>query len=286
MLGERDREILGFAAEHRFVLARQVARLVGISERSAADRLRKLEKARYFVREEGREGDSFAYLATDRAMRAAQSTLPVPRPIDPAVYRHEAALGWLALEARDGRFGPVRDVVTERRMRSHDGRTADRNDRYGVWLGGVGPGGRDRMHHPDLVIDTASGHRVAFELELTGKGRVRRERILEAYAAEPRIAQVVYLVENRSTGRAVQRSAARLGISGLINVQAVSMQPPARGNAGRGIERPGPGRPPSDTSRQRSDSSRPPSDTSRQRSNTSRQRSNTSRQRSDIGWEL
>ena len=237
LLGERDLEILAFAAEHRFVLARQVARLVEISERAAADRLRDLHRGLYFHRERGGDGEPLAYRVTSAGLKACGSSLPAPRPIDPAVYRHDAALGWLALEARAGRFGPVVDVVTERRMRSHDGRTTERGERFGVWLGGVGPGGSDRMHHPDLIIDTASGHRAAFELELTGKGRVRRERILEAYAADPRIAAVVYLVENRATGRAVERSAARLGIADLVHVHAVTLDRVSRSGEGRSHRR-------------------------------------------------
>lgn len=236
VLGERDRELLAFAAEHRFVLARQAARLVGITERAAADRLRELHRAGYFLRERGGDREPLAYRITTAGLKTAGSRLSAPRPIDPAVYRHDAALGWLALEARAGRFGPVTDVVSERRMRSHDARTTERSDRFGVWLGGVGPGGRDRMHHPDLMITTGTGHRVAFELELTGKGPARRERILEAYAADPRIDAVVYLVEHRATGRAVQRSAARLGIGDLIHVQNVSLANvtrPAEGGTGR-----------------------------------------------------
>ncbi len=63
------------------------------------------------------------------------------------------------LAARAGRFGAGARVISERHMRSHDGRTAERARRYGVRLGGVGPGGRDCLHYPDLVLVTDTGHR-------------------------------------------------------------------------------------------------------------------------------
>ena len=74
---------------------------------------------------------------------------------------------------------------------------------------------------------------MAFELELSTKEVVRRERILAGYAADRRIDAVVYLVEHRSVGRAIERSAARMGISHLVRVQRVSMAPSAAKQSGR-----------------------------------------------------
>ncbi|HEX3689388.1 MAG TPA: hypothetical protein VHV28_06810, partial [Solirubrobacteraceae bacterium] len=128
-------------------------------------------------------------------------------------------------------FGPPEQVVSERRMRSHDGRQSDRDRdrsrRFGVYLGGAGPAGRDRLHYPDLVLVTRSGHRVAFELELSTKEVARREGILAGYAADRRIDAVVYLVDRASVGRAIERSAARMGIADLVRVQRVSLEPAA-----------------------------------------------------------
>ena len=42
-------------------------------------------------------------------------------------------------------------------MRSADGRAPAAGPRFGVRLGGVGPGGRDRLHYPDMVIVTDTG---------------------------------------------------------------------------------------------------------------------------------
>ncbi|HEX3978225.1 MAG TPA: hypothetical protein VHW96_18290 [Solirubrobacteraceae bacterium] len=222
---DADRTLLRFTAEHRFVIAAQVATLLGVSDAAAESRLRRLGTGGHLRhRKELHRGPTWHQI-TAAGLRAAGSDLPAPRGFDLATHRHDTGLGWLMLSAQAGRFGAVERVISERRMRSHDGRAEDRARRYGVRLGGVGPGGRDRLHYPDLVLVTKSGHRVAFELELSTKEVARRERILAGYAADRRIDAAVYLVEHRAVGRAIERSAARMGVSHLVKVQRVSMAP-------------------------------------------------------------
>jgi hypothetical protein len=227
-----DRALLRFAAEHRFVLATQVAALLGVTEAAAGRRLRRLvDGGQMRRRRELHRGPAWHQI-TAAGLRAAGSDLPAPRGFDLATHRHDAGLGWLMLSAWAGRFGAVREVISERRMRSHDGRAVNPARRFGVRLGGVGPGGHDRLHYPDLVLVTASGHRVAFELELSTKERSRRERILAGYAADRRIDAIIYLVERPAVGRAIERSAARMGISHLVRVQRVKpVAAPVRGPA-------------------------------------------------------
>jgi hypothetical protein len=220
---DTDRGLLRFAAEHRFVIAAQVAALLGVSEAAAASRLRRLGASGHVRRRKELHRGPAWHQITAAGLRAVDSDLPAPRGFDLATHRHDAGLGWLMLAAQAGRFGPLQRVISERRMRSHDGRAQERAQRYGVRLGGVGPGGRDRLHYPDLVLVTRSGHRVAFELELSTKEPARREGILAGYAADRRIDAVVYLVEHKSVGRAIERSAARMGISHLVRVQRVSL---------------------------------------------------------------
>lgn len=234
-LTDTDRAVLRFAAEHRFVIAAQVATLLSVSAAAAESRLRRLGTGGHLRRHKELHRGPTWHQITAAGLRAAGSDLPAPRGFDLATHRHDAGLGWLMLAAQSGRFGPLQALISERRMRSHDGRTEERAQRYGVRLGGVGPGGRDRLHYPDLVVATRSGHRVAFELELSTKEVARRERILAGYAADRRIDAVVYLVERASVGRAIERSAARMGMSHLVRVQRVSMAPstpaPWRGRA-------------------------------------------------------
>lgn len=238
LLTERDRALLAFAGEHRFVLAAHVAVSLQITSNAAAARMRALTRAGYLCGERKLRDEPTFYQVTRDGIRAVGGDLPRPRPIDYSAYRHDIGLCWLTLAAGAGRFGPLRGLVGERRMRSHDGRAEGRSAPLGVRLGGVGPGGRERLHYPDLLLVTASGHRVALELELSGKGRERRERILAGYASDRRIDAVVYLVSNAATGRAVSRSAARLGIGDLVSVQGVAWdRPPEPGDTQRTADR-------------------------------------------------
>jgi hypothetical protein len=219
---ERDRTLLAFAAEHRFVLAGQVAVLLDVTESAADARLRSLAGGGYLRSERKLHRQAAAHQITREGLRVLASDLPAPRRIDLAAYRHDLSLGWLMLAVRRGRIGPVSQVVSERRMRSHDGRDRDRSTRFGVRLGGVGPGGLDRLHYPDMLVVMESGHRVAFELELSTKSPDRRERILAAYGADRRIDAVVYMVEHPAVGRAIERSVARVGLADRVHVQNVS----------------------------------------------------------------
>jgi hypothetical protein len=224
---DTDCALLRFAAAHRFVIAAQVAALLGVSDRTAGERLRRLGDAGYLRDHKELYRGPTWHQITRAGLRAIDSDLPSPRGFDLATHRHDSGLAWLMLTARAGRFGPLQEVISERRMRSHDGRGKDRSQRYGVRLGGVGPGGRDRLHYPDLVIVTQTGHRVAFELELSTKEVARREGILAGYAADRRIDSVVYLVEHAAVGRAIERSARRMGVSHLVRVQRMTMGPSA-----------------------------------------------------------
>ena len=219
---ERDRQLLEFASHHRVILPGQVAWLLGVGEDAAQMRLRALRQAG-LIRDARRAqwappGDQ----VTGAGLRAIASPLRAPQRSYPGGYQHDVGLGWLWLTARSAAFGPLRALHSERHMRSHDRRSDAGADRFGVRLGGLGPGGQERFHYPDLVLETRSGHRMALELELTCKAPARRAGILAGYAADPRIDAVVYLVDRPSVGRAIGQSARRMRNSDLIHVQSVS----------------------------------------------------------------
>jgi hypothetical protein len=217
---DRDLELLSFLAEHRIVTADHVREMLGVSATVAYGRLRALTALGLTTQHKLFYGQRSCYRITRQGLHAVGSVLPAPR-IDLRCYAHDIGLAWVWLAARGGRFGPMRAVVSERQMRSRDAGEPDRQDRFGVRLGGYGPGGKPRLHYPDLLLITAEGKRVAVELELTGKGRARRERILGGYGADSRVDAVLYLAENRSIARSVQASAARLGLGSIIHAQPV-----------------------------------------------------------------
>lgn len=226
LLTSRDRLVLELAAEHRLILAAHVGTLLGTSASAATRRLSALCAGGYMVADRVFAGQPTYYQITRSGLQVIDSGLPRPR-IDVRSYAHDVGLAWLWLGARDGTFGPLREVLSERTLRSRDGLPrADRDqaggqEPLGVRLGGVGAGGRERLHYPDLLLVTPEGARVAVELELTAKSRARRERILAGYGSDPRIDAVLYLVDQPALATSIQSSARRLGISQLVHVQWV-----------------------------------------------------------------
>lgn len=212
--------MLWFLAEHRMALPDHVVALLGVTEQAAGARLNRLAKAGYIETVRLFHNQPAMHLIVRDGLRVLGSALPEPK-VDVHSYQHDVGVAWLWIAARRGTFGPLREVVGERRMRSHDGARDRDSEPFAVKLGGLGPWGRERLHYPDLLLRTADGRRVALELELSSKGRARRERILAGYAADPRFDGVVYLVQSGSVARGVKASARRLGVSSLIHIQRV-----------------------------------------------------------------
>jgi hypothetical protein len=227
-LTSRDLETLWFVAEHRLVLAEQVAALLGISAASAGARLRALSRAGFLAAHQPFHRRPPCYQVARKGLDAVGSDLRPPRRLDLRSYDHEVGAAWLWLAARSGTFGPLRSVLGERRLRSADASPERLEPPRGVRLGGVGPGGRERLHYPDLLLIAAGDRQIGVELELSSKGRVRREKILAGYAADPRMDAVLYLVRDGRIGRSIQESARRLGIESLVHVQRVEDRPAVR----------------------------------------------------------
>lgn len=203
------------------MLAAQVALLEGIRVDAARQRLAALTRAGYLTRERRYVAEPHAYTVTRDGRGAAGSDLGQPRTLDPALYAHDVGVTWLTAAARRGLFGDLSQVVSERRMRSEDGRDGRGGEPHGVRYIGGGSGWRAgrRLHYPDLTVVTAAGHRIAFELELQLKGAARRERILSAYAGDPRFDAVVYLVTTQRDRHILEASARRAGLEDRLYVQ-------------------------------------------------------------------
>lgn len=223
-LTERDRSLLAFIADHRLVLASQAQILLGASDSVTSARLRALSRGGYVTAHRLFHQQPGCYQVTRSGLAAIGSDLPRPR-IDLRSYMHDVGLGWLWLAARAGKFGPLSDVLSERQLRSRDGLPGSGGERLGVRMFGFGPGGREQLHYPDLLLRTPDGKRIAIELELTAKGRTRREKILSGYAADRKIDAVVYLVNRPEVERSVTASARKLGIAELVHVQRFAWTP-------------------------------------------------------------
>jgi hypothetical protein len=221
--------------------------LCGISVDAAARRLRRLQVGGLLDRDRPFTEQPPCFQITRAGLGTLESRLRPPRAVDRAHYRHDVGVGWLWLAARAGVWGESSEIVSERRMRSADG-SRDAHDpisgepRFGIRLGGTGAGGRERLHYPDLLLVDGAGNRIAVELELSAKGRTRRETILAGYAADARIDAILYLVDRPAVGASVAGTARRLGIADLVHIQPVRWGQSAAarsGGAGRSARHPG-----------------------------------------------
>jgi hypothetical protein len=216
---DADRAVLEFLAEHRFARTNQVAALLGVASGTAGRRLSRL-RADGYVESDGiyfRQPNH--HLISRRGLAVLHSRLPPPK-LDQAAYRHDVGLAWVWLAARAGAFGSLQAIHSEREMRSEDGRAADGEERFALQAAGFGRSGGRLTHYPDLLLETAGGHRVAVELELTGKSRARLEGIMRRYVAEPRIDAVLYIVDDARVAREVRNAAVRAGAGALVHVQS------------------------------------------------------------------
>jgi hypothetical protein len=238
-LTARDLQLLSFLAEHRLVLETHVRCLLDASPDAARTRLRSLARGGLISYRRVFDGGPACCQIRRPGLEAIESRLPAPR-LSLGGYRHDVGLAWLWLAAHAGSFGPIGEVIAERTLRSRDGARGAGEPPCGIRLGGVGPHGQERIHYPDLLLVTPRGQRIAVELELTGKGRARRETILAGYATDRRIDAVLYLVEKRPLRQAIEASAGRMGVSDLVHVRYVQWgdgKPPAAGGLARGRER-------------------------------------------------
>jgi hypothetical protein len=218
---DRNRRVLEMLGEHRAMVVSQVGRLLEVSDETAAARLRHLRDLKLISYERIFDRQPATVSISRRGLAVIESTLP-PTRVDLKGYRHDIGVGWLWLAARAGSLGPAAGIVSEREMRSSDLRTGLKEEPFGIGLPGFDAYGRRARHYPDLLIERASGKRVAIELELSVKSARRLDTIMRAYAGDGRIDAVLYLVPAGSVERAVSEAVTRAGIADLVQVRRIA----------------------------------------------------------------
>ncbi len=221
-LTEAELSVLGPLAEHRVLTLPQVRLLHPAATATLISRLNDaglIGMARIF------DGLPAAVSVSAGGLRALGSMLkPTPRP-NLNQYRHELGVGWLWLAARAGRYGALERLTTERRMRSEDAsaQASEQTPAWGIGLGVLGRYGRPRLHYPDLLLDTAGGHRVAMELELSAKSSLQLAQVMSAYASDSRLDHVLYLADGARVASRIRDAAGSAGIADRVHV---SLLPP------------------------------------------------------------
>jgi DNA-binding Lrp family transcriptional regulator len=227
----RDRDLLEALAQQRVAVLAQVAHWLGVSEATAGRRVAALHRAGLLERQRLFAGESAAVRITEAGLKRIGSPLGKPgRKLDE--HRHDVGVGWVWTAAREGAFGELAEIVSERSMRSHDARLdrmapgerflEENPATYGVGIGSVSTTGRLERHYPDLLLHTGRGQTIAVELELTSKGRRRLAKVMDAYAADPRIDAVLYLVPDAAAATKIREAAARAGIERSVYVRQLA----------------------------------------------------------------
>jgi len=208
-------------AEHRVLVLTQIAILQGVKPPTVRARVRRLQRLGLVQVDDRYVRTPAGVLITDAGLRRIDSPLPAPE-LSEAQRRHDIGLGWVWIAARSGAFGALTELVSERRMRSLDARQATLRapaERYGIGVESDGPA---NSHFADMLIRARSGRTIAVELELHAKGAWRLDRVMRAYAGDPRITDVLYLVPSRRIGDPVIAAARRSGIADRVHVQLIA----------------------------------------------------------------
>jgi DNA-binding MarR family transcriptional regulator len=231
VLTDRDLALLAALSEQRIAVIAQAAHWLGVSESTAAKRVRRLREAGLVENRRVFERGSPMVRITGVGLKRIGSSLGRPgQKLDE--YGHDVGVGWVWTAAREGAFGDMTKVHSERSMRSHDARlermsagarlSEPEDELRGVGFGAWRPDGRPERHYPDLLLESAGGHRIAVELELSSKGQRRLDRIMDAYASDLRIDAVLYLVPDPRLAANVRAAAGRAGIADVVHVRRIA----------------------------------------------------------------
>ncbi|HET9075004.1 MAG TPA: hypothetical protein VFN48_10525 [Solirubrobacteraceae bacterium] len=251
-LQPRDLLLLEALSHQRVAVLAQAAHWLGVSEATAARRVRALARADLVETRRIFDRGSPMLRITGRGLAQIGSRLSRPgQKLDE--YRHDVGVGWVWTAARDGAFGDLAAIHSERALRSADARrdrltpgerqlaVEDGHDAPGgIGVGAFLADGRPQRHYPDLLLDTASGRRIGVELELTHKGARRLDRIMEAYASDLSVDAVLYLVADPRIGAQIHAAAERADMADRVHVRRVAraqiggVPGPERGPISRG----------------------------------------------------
>jgi hypothetical protein len=158
-------------------------------------------------------GEPALYVATRLGLGyTGLSHLEVCR-VSVASVSHWRACADIALAlAREGRVRSVREL-----------RFAEREAGRPIASAIIGefPGGRAKLHRPDLVLRPPDGSTVAIEVELAVKGASRLEQILRGYAHNRQLAGVRYYASPQAA-RAVRRASRLACTTDLVEVHALA----------------------------------------------------------------
>jgi hypothetical protein len=207
-LTERDVEISTWVGRLFGASAEQIGRRFRVGRTQTYRRLRVLQSYGLLRRRRLLVGQPALYLVKGQRLR-------------PASYQHALAVAELVTD----RELAGAEVLTEqefRRIRAHrrrlDGRVSDEDLQTML--------GCDRV--PDMVERDAGGGLVAYEVELSSKGRHRRGRVIGAYAAS-RYEAVRWIVPDPHIRQLVRHDVLENGLEDFMEIAAEASELPGPG---------------------------------------------------------
>lgn len=176
-LTKRDLDLLCWINRFGFVTARLVAQFLKVSLSVVYRRLAKLMRHHYLYHQSIYFGLAGVYRVTQLGVAVSKSPLSALRSIPQASYHHDLSVVELSMELCT-RFNA--QFISERQLRHRAGSK------------GVG----QRGHFCDGVL-VCGEKRIAIEVELTKKGKRRREQIMQHYLKSFEYEAVWYFCGNQ-----------------------------------------------------------------------------------------
>jgi hypothetical protein len=212
MLTVRDGELVEWLGRMGAAGVAHVMARFGMGRTVAHRRLSVCVQAGVLERVRLVHGEPSLYVATRLGLRyVGLAHLGVCRVSVAAVrHWHTCAAVALALEP-EGRVASVREL-----------RLAEREAGRPIASAVVGelPGGRPKLHRPDLVLHLPGDLTVAVEVELALKGATRLDHILRGYAHNRNLSAVRYYAAPEAA-RAVRRASVAARTAELVDVLAL-----------------------------------------------------------------
>lgn len=184
-LTERDVNLLTWINGFGFVTVPQIARRWQTGVPFVYRRLKKLRDADFVIHERLLYGEHGHYRVSTKGVKHCDHSLPALRKVRLATYKHDLAVVDLAQDLQDQHQS---EFITERMVRQQ-----------------LGQGNRGRTGHlPDGILAHNDDHHIAIELELSNKGRARRNKILSHYVRDLSYKEVWYFCGSDDVRSSVQ----------------------------------------------------------------------------------
>ena len=213
-LTQRDLAIVEWIGRVGAATIEQVARQFGLGRTKAYGRVGACVEMGLLTRHRILYEGPALLTATRAGLLATGLPLKVVR-VSPALARHHAACGWVAVHLSERASSDA--VLSDRELRLEEHLAGKPIASAKV---GELPNGSPRLHRPDFAI---LGEEVeAFEVELTAKAPRRLDSLVRAWRRARYVSRVTYLCGGAQTRAAVERAVARTCSEDRVFVASLS----------------------------------------------------------------